>query len=216
MSNRAASVSLDVLVRAALTNQPYDQQRLGREAKRYSCSISKVRAADLPEDLHEEVFQEACCELFRRGQSALESRGGKAAFRLAVLAAIRRVRAGYALPGQRTRPAEGDSHLVAPEDVERIPDCKTLERSMVGDGQVRTLELDLLASDKAAALVQQMEDRLDVEAILTAAPAVVANSLRRIHMDGETMRDVAEDASISRFALHRQIVSFCAEWRLAA
>lgn len=216
MSNGAVTVSLDVLIEAALTNRPYNQQRLGREAKRYSYRISKARASELPEDLHEDVFQEAFMYLFRWGASALDGRSGKAAFRRAVLASIRKVRASYAPPGQKTRPVENDPREVAAEDVGRIPDAETLKRGMVGEGPGRTLDFDLLESDKAASSMKQVEDRLDVEFILAEAPAVVASSLRRIHMEGEAVADVAADAVISRFALHRQIASFCAEWRLAA
>ena len=95
MENGVSTVTLDDLIRAALNGQPYNQQRLGTQARLYARRLSKSYAGDLPDDLHEEVFSQAFVELFEVGPAALAFRTGKAVFRRAVLAAIRSVRAAY-------------------------------------------------------------------------------------------------------------------------
>ena len=96
MQNGVSAVTLDDLIKAALTGQRYNQQRLGTQARLYARRLSKVYAVALPDDLHDEVFGQAFVELFEAGAAALANRTGKAIFRRAVLAAIRSVRSAYA------------------------------------------------------------------------------------------------------------------------
>lgn len=67
MENGVSNVTLDELIKAALTGQRYNQPRLGKQAWLYSQRLSKARAPDLPEDQHQDVFTQAFEELFRSG-----------------------------------------------------------------------------------------------------------------------------------------------------
>lgn len=134
-----------------------------------------------------------------------------------MLAAIRAVRASYAPPGQRTRPSGkpvGDR--IAPEDVGRVVDPKTLERSMAGEGADRAIDLDLLVHPRAEADVKAFEDADAIDVVLALAPPQVAAALRLIHIHGHPVETVAAEAGISRFVLYRRIDAFCSGWRLAA
>ena len=56
MQNGVSTVTLDDLIKAALTGQRYNQQRLGTQARLYARRLSKSFASDLPDDLHDEIF----------------------------------------------------------------------------------------------------------------------------------------------------------------
>jgi DNA-directed RNA polymerase specialized sigma24 family protein len=215
--NGVSKVTLDQLIHSALTGQPYNHERLGREARAYARKLSAAYGKDLAEDLHEEVFTQAFVELLEAGADALAERPGKSLFRDAVLSAIRVVRASYAPPGQRTRPtAKAARARVAAEDIGRITDAPTIERCTVGDGPERSLDFDRLESFSAAAEFRRADDRLEAEAILATAPETVRAALHLIHIDNEPVGEVAARFGLSRFALDRRIDSFCAAWRAAA
>jgi hypothetical protein len=145
VQNGVSAVTLDHLIRAVITGQRYNQQRLGTEALRYSRKLSNIYGRDLPEDIHEEVFTQAFVEVFKFGPTALAAKSGKALFRAAVLNAVRVVRASYAPPGCRTRPTgEPEERRVIAEDIGRIPDQDALARATVGDGNEQAIDLDLL------------------------------------------------------------------------
>ncbi len=217
MKNGSSTISLDDLIKAALTGTPYNQQRLGNEARRYARRLSKAYGKDFPEDLHDEVFGQAFVELFEGGAQALAQRNGKALFRRAVLAAIRAVRASYTAPGRRTRSSSKESgDFVAPEHVGQIATQRELERCIVDDGSGGSIDFDRFGDPAAGAFQQQMEHRLDVEKILRAAPTPVATALRLIYLNEESVDAVASELNISRFTLHRRITAFCASWRVAA
>lgn len=207
-------VSLDVLISAALCGRPYNQQRLGREVRRYSRSLSKHFAGNLPDDLHEEIAQEAIVGLWAAGPSALERTTGRKLLRKAVLKAVYVVQAAYAPPGERTRvaPKMAKVDRVAAEDVDRIPSAKQVEASLIGDAH-KHVDLDRMPSPLAAAGIKAVEDRIEINAILLRAPGGVAGALRRHYLDDEEMRDIAAKAQISRFALNRQITAFCSAWQ---
>ncbi len=132
MQNGVSTVPLDDLIKAALTGQRYHQQRLGTQARLYACRLSKAYAADLPADLHDEIFGQAFVGQFEAGAVALANRTGKAVFRRAVLAAIRSVRSSYAPAGTPTRPsAKAARQAVAAEHVGRIADKQTVQRCTV-------------------------------------------------------------------------------------
>ncbi|TPJ73050.1 hypothetical protein [Mesorhizobium sp. B2-7-1] len=233
MKNGVTTIRLDDLIEAALTNKPYNQQRFGREVERYSRRISKARAPDLPDDLHADIAQEALALLFKAGAAVLATDTGKAALRKAVLKAVRIVRASFAPPGQRTRPAPVDRTRVmageqtrvaasakpasiAAEHVGRVVDAGAIERATVGEGLNRAIDFDRLEHPDATAAVKQVEDRMEIDFILGQAPSLVARSLRFIHIDDEPVELVASAAHLSRFALNRQVKAFLSAWRLAA
>jgi DNA-directed RNA polymerase specialized sigma24 family protein len=217
VKNGVSTVTLDDLIAAALTGLPYNQQRLGTQARLYSRRLSKTYGTEFPEDLHEEVFGQAFVELFQTGPAALAHRSGKALFRRAVLAAIRSVRASYTPPGRRTRAAPQEiGEFVAAEDVGRIATKRDIERCSVENGDGRSIDFDRFSDPGAAAVQQQIQDRLEVEGVLRHAPAEVGRALRLIYLDDEPVEIVAAELNISRFALHRRITAFCMSWRAAA
>ena len=218
MQNGVSTVTLDDLIKAALTGQQYNQQRLGTQARLYARRLSKAYAADLPDDLHDEVFDQAFVELFEAGAAGLALRTGKAIFCRAVLAAIRSVRSGYAPPGSRTRPnANAACQTVAAEHVGRIANTQTIQWCNVLDetGE-RSIDFDLFSDPNALADQRNVEDRLEVEQTLREAPREVGVALRLIYLDDESVETVAINLGITRFSLNRRITAFCSNWHLAA
>lgn len=218
MKHGSAQVTLDDLIKAALTNQPYSQPRLGHQARLYARRLSKSYASDFPDDLHEEVFGQAFVELFEIGPEGLSKRSGKALFRRAVLSAIRAVRASYALPGRRTRPSVKETRrTIAAEDVARVANKRMLDKCIVTDDRgVSSVDFDRFCDPRVLAIQINVEDRLAVEKILKVAPNDVGNALRLIYLDDRPIKAVAADLGITRFALNRRIAGFCSQWRLAA
>ncbi|NDK52793.1 hypothetical protein [Rhizobium laguerreae] len=218
MKNGVAQVTLDDLIKAALTNQPYSQPRLGSQARLYARRLSTSYASDFPDDLHEEVFGQAFVELFEIGAAGLAKRSGKALFRRAVLSAIRAVRASYALPGRRTRPSGKDTRkTVAPEDVGRVASKRVLEQCVVTDDHgAPFIDFDRFCDPRALAIQINVEDRLEVEKILLHAPDEVGRALRLIYLDDRPVRAVVADLGMARTTLDRHVERFCSQWRLAA
>ncbi len=212
------STTLDNLLRLALTGQHYNQQRLGDQAYRYARRITNHRCRDLPEDLHEEIFHEAFAELFAAGPLAIQTQSPKQAFRRAIYAAIRIVRASYAPPGQRTRHNSTEARVakVAAEDIGRVIGPREIEQILVKDGPSVRLDFGRVSSLAAENEVKLVEDRLAIEAILDSATPETALALRLIHIDGEPVGAVATLLGISRFSLTRRIAAFAATWRAAA
>jgi DNA-directed RNA polymerase specialized sigma24 family protein len=217
VENGVATISLDDLIKATLTNQPYNQQRLDTQARLYVRCLSKSYASDFPEDLHEEVVGQAFVELFKAGPAGLAARSGKALFRRAVLAAIRDVRASYAPPGHRTRPSTKETgNAVAAEHVGRIANKKLLEFCTVLDTNgTAYVDFDRFSDPAALANQQNLEDRLEVEQILQRASEEVSNSLRLIYLNDEPVEAIAASLHITRFSLNRRIAGFCSIWRSA-
>jgi DNA-directed RNA polymerase specialized sigma24 family protein len=218
VQNGVATVTLDDLIKAALTNKPYNQQRLGNQARLYARRLAKSYAGDFPEDLHDEVFGQAFVELFEAGSAGLAEYSGRALFRRAVLAAIRAVRASYAPPGRRTRLSTKDiGNVVAAEDVGHIADKHVIERcTVLDDAGSPFVDFDRFSDPGALASQQNMEDQLEVEQILRHAPEEVRGALRLIYLDDESVEAVAAGLSITRFSLNRRISGFCSIWRSAA
>lgn len=211
-------VTLNILIESALLQRPYHQQRLGLQAGRYCRAITNRFCADFPEDRHEEVLGQAFAEMMSAGPNALTIRSGLSVFRRAIFAAIRIVRADYALPGHRTRrmPADMPPPKVAAEDIGRIADRQAIERCTIGEVGDRHLDLDLLENHPAADAIKQCEDRVDAEWALRRAPPNVAKALRLIYLDEAPVSVAAHSVGLSRFALHRQMATFTALWRSAA
>lgn len=215
--NGVSTASLDGLVTAALLDHPYDQRALERQARLYARRLSNAYGKDLAEDLHQDVFTQAFVGLMEAGPAALATSSGKFLFRAAVLSALRSVRAGHTPPGQRTRVTSQPSRdTIAAEDIGRVADARTVERCTVGEGADRTLDFDLLESADAVARQRQVEDRLEVDALLNLAPPAVRTALRLIHLEDKPVEAVARHLRISRFSLSRRIEAFCASWRTAA
>ncbi|QMW23259.1 hypothetical protein [Sandaracinobacteroides saxicola] len=224
MGNGVTTVMLDQLIQAALTGQPYNQQRLGAEAERYSLRLTRAKAPDLPDDLHEEICLEAFVELFKVGASALTKHSGRILFRHAVLAAMRTVRANYAPPGERTRPAKFKSAAarqtvpakIAAEDVGRIADAYTVEGNTVLEGEFGHIDFDRFSDRQQQVEIQRIEFRVEADAVLKHALPEVARALRLIHLDDHTIEEAAQQVNMSRFVLKRRMDSFCADMQAAA
>jgi hypothetical protein len=215
-----SGVTLDILVRAMLLEKPYNQARLGRQALRFSRKLSNRFGRDLPDDVHEEVATEAIGQLLADGPAKLTTHSGLRLFSLAVLEAIRVVRASYIQSGVPTRrPKKGEPprpRRVAAEDIGRVADAKTIERCTVGEDDDRFLDLDRIACPAAEAAMQNMVDRIDVERSLDRAAPEVAAALRLVYFDGVAKLDVAKAMSLTRFALERRFRAVGDTWRLAA
>ena len=102
------------------------------------------------------------------------------------------------------------------EDVGRIADAKTLEQCTVGEGDDVSVDFDRFESRAAADAVQHAEDRIDLDRELSRALPVVAEALRLICVDGETVSFAAEQVDLNRFSLTRKLGAFCPMWRAAA
>lgn len=212
-------VSLNTLIEAAVTQQPYNHQRLGLQAKRYCTVISGKLCSDLPEDLHDDIFQQAFVELFRIGAGALERLSGLAAFRRAIFVAIRIVRADYAPPGRRTRKAREGAppERVAAEDIGWIAESEDLQRAtVIGTDSVAHIDFDQFESPAAAAALKQVEDRIDADWALRRAPPSVASALRLICLDGVRVDTAAQAMGLDRFKLYREVAAFSAALAAAA
>lgn len=224
MSNGVTTVTLDHLIQAALTGQSYNQQRLGAEAERYSLRLTRAKAPDLPDDLHEEICLEAFVELFKVGANALTKHSGRILFRRAVLAAMRTVRSSYAPPGERSRPAKRKSATpqqlvrkrVAAEDIDRIADAQTVESNTVIEGDFGHIDFDRFPDRQQLVEIEKVEFRVEADAILKDAPVEVARGLRLIHLDGHTIEEAAQQVKISRFVLKRRMDAFCSDMQAAA
>ena len=215
-----SGVTLSVLVHAALSGHPYNQQRLGLQAQRYARKITNRVCPDFPEDRHEEVFQQAFVELFTLGIEGLAGTTGQALFRRSVFNAARVVRSNYTAAGQRTRRptknAPVELERVVAEDVGRIADAKMLERRTVGEGDDASVDFDLFESRAAAEAFQQAEDRIDLDRELDRASPAAAEALRLICINGETVSFAAARVDLNRFSLTRKLDAFCPMWRAAA
>ena len=212
-------VTLNVLITAALTGQPYNHNRFGEAVKRYTRKISRRACSTLPDDLHEEIAQEAVAELFAAGGAGLAQQSGQALLRRAVLSAIRIVRSDYAAPGRRTRPpVKGEPEpvgVVAAEDAAAIVDTETIARvtDTHGDGAI---DFDLLESPAAAEGVTGMEDAVELDWALRRAPPNIAAALRLVCVEGQPLGIAAIAVSLGRSTLSRRMDAFCPRWRDAA
>lgn len=213
-------VDLDMLVTAALTGRNYNHSRFGEAVKRYARKISNRSCPRLPEDLHEDIAQQAMVELFAIGSAGLASKSGMALLRSAVLSAIRVIRSNYAEPGRRTRPPKkGEPEpvaLVAAEHADAIVDGEAVVRVADNSGGEAMIDFDLIESPMAAHAVRRMEDEVELDWALRRAPLSVAAALRLVCVEGETLSAAAVAVSLSRFTLSRRMDSFCPLWRDAA
>lgn len=212
-------VTLNVLITAALTGQPYNHQRFGDAVKRYTRKISRRACPTLPDDLHEEIAQEAVVELIAGGSAGLAKHSGQALLRRAVLSAIRIIRSDYAAPGCRTRPpVKGEPEqigVVAAEDAAAIINTETIARvtDTHGDG---AMNFDLLESPAAAEGVCGIEDAVELDWALRRAPPNIATALRLVCVEGQPLGIAAFAVSLGRSTLSRRLDAFCPRWRDAA
>lgn len=211
-------VTLTTLLTAALTGQRYNHQRLGDQALRYARVLAARYGPKLPDDLHEDIVQEALVDLLAQGPGALGTMPVSKLFRCAILAGIRKVRADYTPAGERTRAAPKGAKIdrVAAEHVCNIPDSEAMERATMGDGETQHIDFDMFESPAAAIGIQQMHDRVDIERVLATAPPTIANALRLIHFDDEPVEAVAQSLALTRFALKRRFLAVGTMWRAAA
>ncbi|MBB3890551.1 hypothetical protein GGQ61_001268 [Phenylobacterium haematophilum] len=229
MSNGVSTVTLDHLIQAALTGQPYNQQRLGAEAERYSLRLSRAKAPDLPDDLHDEVCLQAFVELLKLGAGALTKHSGRILFRRAVLAAIRSVRASYAPPGERTRTPRRENVAttsraaklpappkVAAEHIGHIASPQEIESNSFTEGDFAFIDFDRFRDLRQEAELQRVEDRIEADAVLKRAAPEVARGLRLVHLSDETIEEAAVKVGLSRFVLKRRMDAFCSDLQAAA
>lgn len=213
-------VTLNVLITAALTGRQYNHSRFGDAVKRYARKISNASCPDFPEDLHDEIAQEAIAGLFETGAAALATKSGTAMLRRAVLNAIRTVRSSYAPPGRRTRPPKKGAPepvaKAAAEHVSVIVSADTLAAASDPVDEHMVVDFDRLASPQAAYALRQKEDEIALDWALRRAPPNIAAALRLVCVDGETLGDAAATLSVSRFRLSRGMDAFCSAWRDAA
>lgn len=217
MTHGFSTITLDNLITAALTGQPYNQVRLGNEARRYARRVSNAKAFDLPDDLHDEICQQAFVELFQKSAADLAKHGGKRLFRLAILSAVRTVRSNYTPAGQRTRPIKRqhgnsvDAGNIKQGSKLRIGTC-----GQISDARNTSSDLYDFPDSHAEARLKQVEDVIDMTRILATAPPEVAKALRLVHISGETMQSASIQLNLSRFTVSRRVTAFCSEWRKAA
>lgn len=212
-------VTLNVLITAALTGQPYNQNRFGYAVLRYSRKISQRACPTLPDDLHEDIAQQAIVELIAGGSAGLATYSGQALLRRAVLSAIRIVRSDHAAPGRRTRPpvkgAPEPIGQVAAEHAAEIVDTETIARATdaLGDGAVN---FDAFESPGAAYAVRGTEDAVELDWALRRAPPNIAVALRLVCVEGRALGFAAMAVSLGRSTLSRRMDAFCPAWRDAA
>jgi hypothetical protein len=218
VKNGATTIDLDYLITAALKNEPHNARRLHDAASRYALRLSKAKAPDLPDDLHEEIYQEAQCRLAAVGATGLARRSGKELFRRAVLAAIRVVRAQNAPPGSRTRWTSQPQSApdVAAEDIGRVADVRELERCSRSEPTGVVIDFDKFPDRTAMQAFRQVEIENDLLKVLKAAPAPVGDALRQIYLEGMPVGTVAVWAKMDRFTLNRRIKAFTSSMRAAA
>jgi DNA-directed RNA polymerase specialized sigma24 family protein len=178
---------LDSLLRGFLAGDPVARQTLPRAAERYVLMIARRFAADLADDIHYEVMNQAFENLTHQKATAYcPTRGSAGTFlKLMVRAAARQVRATYARPGHVTRVR-------------------------------RSNNLDEAELPSVEGSVAAVEAKQDVENLLRLVTPSVADSLRRLHMEGQSMQEVAASAGVSRFKMSRQITESLKELQAAA
>ena len=206
MKNGDPSTTLDDLIHAALTGGRYNHTRLGLEAKRYALTISKAKAGDLADDLHEEVFTQAFLHLFQWGPDILTKRSGKSAFRRAVLAAIRTVRANNAPPGERTRKGKSVvlTHKVSADSVGALAAARS-DADEMEDRAADDVDIDGVIDPRADAGLRHFEAEHDVEVVLAFAPPRVAAALRLIHQYDHQVTTVAAGLGLDRRGFGRLV-----------
>ena len=206
MKSGDPSTTLDDLIHAALTGGRYNHSRLGLEARRYALAISKAKAGDLADDLHEEIFTQAFVHLFQWGADILTKRSGKSAFRRAVLAAIRTVRANYAPPGERTRKGKSVvlTHKIAADAVGALSAARS-DADEVEDRADDDVDIDGVIDPRADEGVRQFEAEHDVDVVLAFAPSRVTAALRLIHQYDHQVTTVAAGLGLDRRSFGRLI-----------
>ena len=218
MQNGVSKTTLAAMIQAALTGtHAYHNQRFGLAVLAYSGRMCRGRAPDLPDDLVEDVAQEAMVNLFAAGAQALTTTPPLKLLRHAVLAGIRKVRADHAPPGQRTRRyREEPRDRVAADDAGRIADAEAVAAATILEGDHSYVDVDRFACPVAERALGDSEQRVAIETALAKMPPSIARALRLIHVDERPMTEVATLAGISRFVLHRRIDHHCAMFRMAA
>jgi hypothetical protein len=189
--------NLDSLLRGFLAGDPATRETLPRVSERYVLKIVRRYAADLPEDIHREVMNQAFTNLLLETPASYNpARGSAGTFlKLIVRNAAREVRALYTPPGQVTRPNRTKKLWTEP----------SAPLIIAMDDLAQT---DVPCTDTAMA---EVEARHDVEALLRRAAPWLATSLKRLYFDDVPMETVASEAGMSRFTLSRRIQAFATE-----
>jgi len=199
----SSHLKLDSLLRGFLAGNPVARDVLPRVAERYVLKIVRRIAADLPDDIHYEVVNQAFMNLtLQKPASYNPARGSAGTFlKLTVRNALRQVRATYAPPGHVTRVRRRKGSVAAGVAAPAIVCIHELP------------DTNMPTVDGGVAVVEAQHD---VEAILRRASPWLAASLKRLHFGEESMNKVAADVGISRFSLGRQIDEFARDVRAMA
>ena len=212
-----SGVTLEDLLSAAASGQPYNQYRLGREAERYAGKVSRVRAGYLPDDLHYEIAQEAFLKFWERREQPRKGKTFKQVYRACVIAAIRTIRANYTSPGHKTR---SSGNAKPPKTaVEAIAPATRQASGLVASGtsdEQGVPDVVQVSSAAAEEAMAAIEHRIDVQRILDHAPDQIRSALVLIHFEAKPVGEVADLAGITRFSLKRRMDAYAQQWRAAA
>lgn len=177
-----------------LNHVSYAAEEFPKVARPFLLAVARRRAPDLPVDLRQDIVSETFALLLMIPESAFNPAIGpaKSFLALQVRSAIRRVRADYCPPGQRTRP------------LTRTP-------TVAEDDRPRVVPIDDLPpreEPRNRYVVQQFDACCDAKTLLAKAPPSVAVALHRIHIMGEGLSEVSGALGVSRFAMARAITAF--------
>lgn len=170
---------------------PHSFEQFDELLRPYLVNVARKLARDLPDDLQEEVVQQACLDLIGNSTTKFDLRRGsaKAFLFFAVCNALRTVRANYCPPGSPTRPKKSDD------------ECETASSAV----SIEDLGYEL----GTRSVERQITAKCDANSLLKKASPRVAVALKRIHYIGDTLNEVASDLNLSRFKLSREISAYC-------
>ncbi len=176
---------------------PHHERRFLDVAQPHLLRFAGRFAANLPQDLRQDVVNETLVSILELAPGAFDSTRGSATtfLQLLVRHAARKVRAGHCPPGQRTR-SRWDARGTAEAPLDDI----------LADQPTATMKrapIDLLT-------------QLAARQVMRRAPAVVRRVLYSIHFEGRTLRETARRAGVDHGSLGRQVRAFSSKARAAA
>jgi DNA-directed RNA polymerase specialized sigma24 family protein len=197
----ATSPGNDLLI-DFLAGDPVARDVLPERIQRFLLKQARRLGRDLPDDLQEEVAQQAFENLLRQSPKSFDpDRSSALGFiKLLVRNAVYQVRAMYAPPGKRTR-------------LQRVDRLKEI---VVFTAQPTTVQLEEVDPDSTASAddpAKGAELRHDAAVVLRLASIPVRTGLVRVHLQEHTLQEVATNLGIDRFKLGRQMMAFADEVR---
>lgn len=193
---------LDALLHRFLAGDHFAREELPRVARPYLRKIARRLGTELPDDIQQEVVNQALLNLTQQKPGNYDPERGtaKTFLRFMLQNAVRQVRASYAPPGHvtRVRRSKGAKGPIANVRAAHISPLHELN------------DADMPAIDGG---IPAAEARHDAHALLRQAPTHVAASLERLYLQEHVLNDVAVDLGISRYSLSRQIAQFAEDIR---